>query len=250
VISGNNNVSEIWRKSQHEANKNNLDGIAVAESAEDKAVREKEEADRKKAEDLQKRIDADVAVATNYVQNYAPSGLVIDGSFYGTTSDKIVAFIRNKYPNKPLTNEMITDAIRTLWNSLDFFDRSDSALQFRNMAKPERQLSKQARIDAGLELDTDPRNHSNDSKFNNPADQLRKIVKKIVGETDPDIIAADRISVTNRYSKIDHAFTAELKKIFAHNPDGSINGKETRRLRMAAADQYEKRRNRDGGQRG
>jgi hypothetical protein len=67
---------------------------------------------------------------------------------------------------------------------------------------------------------------------------------------DPEMVAADGIKVTTRTGKWDHAFNDNLKKIFARNADGSVNAKKTKEARLAAATEYERRRNRDGGQRG
>jgi hypothetical protein len=233
------------------ANYANLHGLGVAWTPEQLAAKAKAETDRKAAEEQQRRIDADMVVAGNYIKNYAPTGLICGTDFYGATSDKIIAFIKNRYPGQPLSNEQITEAIRTLWNSLDFFDRSDAALQFRNIAKPERKLSQQARIDAGLELPENLRTHTKDSALKNPAEQMRKILKKLTGGMeDPELLKADQISVNNRYGRVDHSFTADLRKIVKYRPDGSIDGRETLRLRTAAATEYERRRNRNGGQRG
>jgi hypothetical protein len=228
-----------------------LHGFGVAWTPEQKAARTKEEADRKKAEDLQNRIEANTAVAINYIKTYAPTGLIVGGDFYGSTSDKIVAFIKNKYPDQPLSNEQITDAIRTLWSSLDFFDRSPAALEFRNMAKPERKLSRQARIDAGLELAEDPRNHSLDSALKNPAVELQKVFKKATaGVESSDQIAAESLAVMTKTGRYDHGFNSRLRETFMKKPNGEIDWKGTRRVRTEMCDEYEKRRNRDGGQRG
>jgi hypothetical protein len=223
----------------------NLLGLGVV-SPEQTARRAKEAAAKAEAERIQKIAEHNAKVATEYLQNRAPSGLLVNGDFYPATQDKIIAFLQRNYPSQQITDAMLTEAITVMWSSLDWFDKSDAATQFRNvLPPPPRRLSHQARIDAGLELPEDLRSHTKDSALKNPAEQMRKIVKKLTGGMeDPELLKADQISVTNRHGRVDHGFNAKLREIFARRGDGTVDGAETRRLRTAAADEYERRRNR------
>jgi hypothetical protein len=246
------------------ANQADLHGLGVAHTPEQKLARAKEIAEKAEAERLEKISAHNVAVATSYLLNRAPSGLLVNGDFYQESADKIIVFLKRNYPNQPITDAMLTEAIETLGftngvagGSLDWFDKSPSAVVFRNVPPPPpRKLSRQAQIDAGMILAESerPSHAKTDGNFNSPRELIQFMAQEELkrrGITeDPEMVAADQISVTNRHGRLDHSFNAQLKKIFAHNRDGSPNGTETKRLRMAAASEYERRRNRDGAQRG
>jgi hypothetical protein len=229
-----------------EANRNNLDGLGVATSAAMQAEIAKREADRKAAELNRQQADHNNGVVAKFVKNHAPTALIVNGDFYPTTQDKLVAFIKNKYPGQLLSNEILRDALETLWNSLDFFDRSPESMVFRNIVKAPRVLSEQAKIDAGLKPQRDLRSHADDGKLVNPNDRLREVVKKVLGKESPDEIAANQVSVTTRYGKLDHGFTAVLRKTFVYDRTGAVNWKETKDKRMAMATEQERNRNRVG----
>jgi hypothetical protein len=228
----------------------NLIGLGVA-SLEQDAARKKAEADLKKAEEARIEADRQTQVVQTWLTRHCPEGLKgPNGEPFPGDQDRIVAFVLKNYGGK-CSIEALNHAVEVLSPVLTWFgdDR-----QIRNKpAPPPRKFSQQARIDGGLELPEDLRSHTKDSALKNPADLMRKIIKKEIaaaGVEDPDKIASEGILVTTKTGRYDHAFNQGLKEIIASNADGTTNWKETRRLRTAAADEYERRRNRDGGQRG
>jgi len=228
----------------------NLLGLGVA-SPEQDAARKKAEDDKRKAEEARKDAEAQAQVVQTWLTRYCPEGLKgPNGEPFPGDQDRIVAFVLKNYGGK-CSIEALNNAVEVLGPVLTWFSSDPADREIRNRpAPPPRKLSEKAQREAGM-LPERLKGHADDGKFVDPNEKLRTIVKKLTCDiSDPNLVAADQISVVNRYGRVDHGFTAELRKIFAHNRDGSVNGKETLRLRKAAADQYELRRNRDGGQHG
>jgi hypothetical protein len=231
--------------------KTHLHGLGVA-TPEQIAKLQAKTAEQKEAERVQQIEAQKVATVELWLKNHAPTGLLVDGKLTGTDADKIWQFIKSRC-NDEVTIENLNTAVAILTesNALTYFSRDPEAMKIRGIKPKVRVMTEQAMVDAGLKIPLTERNHSRDTKIVNPIEKLRPITKTVLGDMEsPDKTRAEQISVTTRSGKLDHGFTANLRKTFAHNPDKSINWKETLRLRTAAADEYEKRRNRDGGQRG
>jgi hypothetical protein len=231
--------------------KSQLQGLGIA-TPEQLAKLQAKTAEQKEAERLQQIENQKVATVESWLKNHAPTGLLVDGKLTGSDADKIWQFIKSRC-NDNVTIDNLNSAVGILTesNALTYFSRDPEAMMIRGIKPKVRFMSEQAMIDAGLKIPLTERSHARDTKIVNPIEALRPITKKVLGDMEsPDKTRAEQISVTTRSGKLDHGFTANLRKIFAHNPDKSINWKETLRLRTAAANEYESRRNRDGGQRG
>jgi hypothetical protein len=232
----------------------NLHGLGVARTPAQlaaKAAREKAAAEQQRQERLAAALQHTVTV---WLDKHCPLGLkASNGEPFEGDVHRIIEYLKTNYgpayQNGQITVENLNAAVETLAPVLTWFSNDR---EIRNKpVPPPRKLSEKALIEAGMKIARDPRNHARDGQFTNPASTMRKIVKKLVGHTDPDLIKADQISVINgKTGKVDHSFTAELRKIKVFNKDGSVNGRETLRLRNAAADEYIRRSTRDHGQRG
>jgi hypothetical protein len=230
-----------------ESQRSNLIGIGVSTTPAMQQEIAKREANKKAAEENKRQADHNNAVAANFVKMYAPKGLIVGDDFYGSTQDKIIAFIKNKYPGQLVSNEILTDAIRTMWQSLDWFSREPADMEFRNMVKAPRVLSQRAKEEAGLLPQRDLRSHAMDGKFNNPNDAIRDLLKKVSGQNEsPEESAANKISVNTRFSKLDHGATASIRKIFVRDRKGGIDWSQTLKARLDAASSYERDRNKIG----
>jgi hypothetical protein len=256
-----NTVTEAVRSLQ-----NNLIGLGVATTTKKKKAAQKtaEAAAKQRAE----QIDAhNQATIVKWLRDECPLGLIVNGDLYGTTQDKVIAFIKRTLSGKELilTPQLLSDAVATLGPALDWFSRASEDVVLRNQpAPPTREqkladrLSEKAKREGGLlPIERQQPSHvDTDKPLKSAADLVKFLAQEelkrrgFTGAEDPEMIAADQISVTNRYGKLDHAFNSNLKKIFARNADGSVNTKKTKEARLAAATEYERRRNRDGGQRG
>jgi len=227
--------------------RSNLIGIGVASTPAMQAEIAKREADRKAAEEAQKAAVHNNTTIANFVKNHAPLDLIINGDFSSTTQDRLVEFVKHKYPGQLLSNEILKDGIETMWDSLGWFSREPADRVFRNIRKPERVLSQKAKEEAGLVPQSDLRSHATDGKFTNPNDAIRDLLKKVSGQNEgPEEIAANKISVNTRFSKIDWGATASIRKIFVRDRKGGIDWSQTLKARLDAASDYERQRNRVG----
>jgi hypothetical protein len=231
--------------------KSNLHGLGVVNSAEYSAAQEKAAAEKAEAEHLQEVAAERDRILQVWLRDHCPVGLkASNGEPYAGDVDRILEFLRRNYDGQ-ITIESLNDAVLTLENVLTWFSRRPEDRQVRGLRPKPRVLSVQAQIDAGMKIAPTERSHTKDTKIKNPIEALRPITKKALCDMqDPDKTRAEQIMVTTTSGKIDHGFTASLRKTFANNQDGSVNWKETLRIRTVAANEYEKRRNRDGGQRG
>jgi hypothetical protein len=231
-----------------ESQRSQLIGIGVALTpAMQQEIANREKA-IKDAELAKQQATHNNTTVANFVKNHAPLGLVaVNGDFPESTQDRLVDFIKNKYPGQLLTNAILKDAIEATWDSLLWFSREPADRVFRNIAKAPRILSEKAKQEAGLIPQRDLRSHSTDGKFTNPNDALRGMLKKVAGEGEgPDQIAAEKISVNTRFGKLDHGATAAIRKEFVYDRKGAIDWKLTKDKRMRLAGEYELRRNRVG----
>jgi hypothetical protein len=197
---------------------------------------------------------SNMAIATSWMRDICPTGLIFGADLFAGDSDKVMAFLRTKYDfsKTPLSYEMLNEAIVALAGSLTWKDRSPAAMQFRGAYAPQppkpKQLSEKALIESGQKSDPSMRRSHADDKplisMAETAEQAKRAYLKVRGIEDPEIAAfrikAEAISVSNHLGKLDHVKTAELRQIFAKNPDGSVNWKVTYDWRWKAADQIER----------
>jgi hypothetical protein len=218
---------------------NRLHRLTVLETAAQKA-------ERLAAEQKVKDDAAQLALVQAWLVQNCPKGLITSsGEPYAGDIDKIIEFVRTNY-NLRFSVEALNASVMVLGPTLTWMCPPDSPDRLiRNMPEKKRQISERMAIEAGLKKPMLANPHANDGKFVDPNEKMKAFIKKSLGKTDPDLEAADRISCTNRFGRIDHAFTQSLREMFVYHPDGkTVNGKATLLLRRQKAEEYEKNRNR------
>jgi hypothetical protein len=230
---------------------NRLHGLSDGQYVARKAAKVKASANKKEADRLQAVHQANQSVIIEWLARECPLGLIVNGDLYGTTQDKMVAFIRRNYPGQEtITPAMLNTAVQTLGEALDWFDRSPESMQLRNQPPPPpRKLSQRMRIEAGLEKEPPPAHEST-----RPAISMEETAKTALAATqkrmgiDPDQEyrnRAEAISVGNKQGKFDHGRTADLRKVFVYKDAAKtvIAWKETWEMRDKIATQIEKEKN-------
>ena len=122
--------------------KSNMHGTGVQDSPEVKAAKAKAAAEKIAAEATAKAVAANDKIVALWLENEAPLGLIVDGTLYGSSQDKIVAYFHRNYPGlQVITAQILSEAVLTLGPALDWFDRSPDAMQLRNQPAPPPRLS-------------------------------------------------------------------------------------------------------------
>jgi hypothetical protein len=207
---------------------------------------EAQKAERLAAEKKAKDNAAQIATVQSWVNNHCPKGLLTStGEPYAGDIDRIIEFVRTNY-NLRFSIEALNAAVMVLGPVLTWMvPEGSSDRQIRNLPEKKRQISERMALEAGLKKPIIDNPHKNDGVFNDPNQKMKEFIRKSLGKADPDLTAADQISVTNRMGRTDHAFTASLREMFVYHPDGkTVNGKATLALRKQKADEYERQRNR------
>jgi hypothetical protein len=228
-------------------NDSNLHGRGVADTPAQKLAKEKEAAQKKQDEEDAKAGAANDKVIADWIRDECPTGLIVNNTYgcgdplYGSSQDKIAAFFHRNYPGQTVvTAAILSEAVLTLGQSLDWFDRSPEAMQLRGQpAPPPKKMTEKMMIEAGLKQDPSTiQTHSDDKPvvpFSEVARQAKEVVRKKLGmpsEEDEWQVKAEQISVTTKSGKFDHTKTAEIRKCFATNKTtGKIDWKETYKLR-------------------
>jgi len=235
---------------------NNLIGLGVAtdEQKKNAAQQMAEAAAKQRAE----QIDAhNQATIVKWLRDECPLGLIVNGDLYGTTQDKVIAFIKRALSGKELilTPRLLSDAVATLGPALDWFSRASEDVVLRNQpAPPSRQeilsnrLSEKAKREGGMlppEMER-PSHAKNDGNLKSPQDLIKFMAQEELrrkGVTSSPIMAeADAIVVQNRRGKVDPGKTAEIRKILIYT-NGKLDEARTLQARNKAADAYENLKN-------
>jgi hypothetical protein len=228
-------------------------GIATPEQAKSREQKAKEAAAKQRAEDLKAH---NQAVFSKWLSEECPLGLIVDGHLYPTTHEKVVAYIFRNHPKvEVITAAMLSQAVVTLGNNLDYFSSKPEDRVLRNQPAPKTReqiqqetLSDRAKREAGLlPPERQIPSHANDGKLNSLKDLVEFSAKEELrrkGVTSSPIMAeADRIVVQNRTGKIDITKTAEVRKILIYT-NGKLDEFATLKARNKAADVYEAAKNR------
>jgi hypothetical protein len=231
---------------------NNLIGLGVATEEQRKSREEKakEAAVKQRAE----QIDANnKAVLANWLEQECPLGLLVNGTLYPSTLDKIIACLDKNHSNNSgemiLTPAMLSAAVTTLSNSLDYFSE-DRVL--RNQPPPKsrgqilhEKLSEKAKREAGMLPPERLKGHREDGKLTDPNEVMRKIASKLSRNVnDPDEAAAMNILIQDRRGRIDRGKIEQMRSKVIRNPrTGETNWAATRKIWNDFADRAEREKN-------
>ena len=228
--------------------KSNLHGCGVQHSAEHRAIT----AEKAEAERLQKITEQNQNTIVRWLKTECPLGLIVNGDLFGTTQDKMVAFIRRNYPKyEVLTPAMLSEAVTVLGDALDFFSAAPEDRVLRNQPAPasrESKLSDRAKREAGLlPIERQQPSHAvTDGRFKTPEDLIRFMANEELrrkGVTSSPIMAeANAIVVQGKRGKVDPVKSAEIRKILVYT-NGKLDEIATLRTRNKAAEKYERDKN-------
>jgi hypothetical protein len=235
---------------------NNLIGLGVAtdEQKKNAAQQMAEAAAKQRAE----QIDAhNQATIVKWLRDECPLGLIVNGDLYGTTQDKVIAFIKRALSGKELilTPRLLSDAVATLGPALDWFSRASEDVVLRNQpAPPTRQeilssrLSEKAKREGGLlPPKSDRATHSDsDGKFRDPIKEIKDVVKTALqrqGVKDPWQERLENIVVQGRGGKIDAVKSTELRTVRVI-VNGEVDWRASFQKADKLADIYEAQKNR------
>jgi hypothetical protein len=228
-------------------NESNLHGLGVAESAEVKAARAKEAADKAEVQRLEKVAAEQDRVIQTWLRDNCPQGLKSsNGQPYVGDVDRIREFLNRNYKGE-ITIESLNDAVSTLSNVLTWFSRKPEDMQIRGIKPKERILSDKMKRESGMLLPERQQDHANDGKFNSPEKLIRLVAQEELRRrgitTSPIMAEADAIVVQNRRGKVDAVKTAEIRQIMVYT-NGKLDEAATLRARNKAADEAELAKNR------
>jgi hypothetical protein len=233
-----------------------LDGLGIHHHA--SVVAKAKAAKDKIIQDRRAAIAAETnRVVSEWTINTCPRALIVNGYLYPANAEAIIAYLRAQDArigsgDISVTPEQLNQAVETLWDGgLAKFSSKPEDLLFRNQPIVERKMNRQARIDAGMQADTNARrSHDDDGKFNSlDVKKMKKIVEDRMGLPSEEKHwqnKAEIVSVNNRLGKFDHAKTAEIRKsfIYADAAKTIVDWKKTYELRNSLATQIEKEKNR------
>jgi hypothetical protein len=223
-------------------------GIATPEQAKTREQKAKEAAEKQRVEQI---AEHNQAVLVSWLRDECPLGLIVRGDLYPSTQEKVIAYIQRNHASTDivLTPAMLSSAVTTLSNTLDWFSSKPEDRVLRNQPVPktreqiqQEKLSDRAKREAGLlPPERQVPSHANDGKVNSLKDLVEFGAKEELrrrGVTSSPIMAeADRIVVQNRTGKIDAAKTAEVRKIMIYT-NGKLDEVATLKARNMAADAF------------
>jgi hypothetical protein len=252
----NNNWSSDNLTAAVSAIKNELWGLGIAtpEQAKSREQKANEAAVKQRAE----QIDAhNQATIVKWLRDECPLGLIVSGDLYGTTQDKVIAFIKRTLSGKELilTPQLLSDAVATLGPALDWFSRASEGVVLRNQpAPPTRQeilsnrLSEKAKREGGLlPPKSDRATHSDsDGKFRDPIKEIKDVVKTALqrqGVKDPWQERLENLVVQGRGGKIDAVKSTDLRSVRVI-VNGEVDWRASFQKADKLADLYEAQKNR------
>jgi hypothetical protein len=233
---------------------NNIIGLGVA-TEEQKKNRE-EKAKAAAAKQRAEQIDANnKAVLANWLRNECPTGLLVNGTLYPSTLDKIIAYLDKNHSNNSgemmLTPAMLSAAVTTLSNSLDWFSSKPEDHVLRNQpAPPSREevlrsrLSDKALQDAGMKPRR-LRGHENDNKLKDPSKEIQAFTRRELerrGVRDPFQERLESLCVMG-FGRVDAGKTAQVRAIRVMK-DGQVDWEASFRKADQLATQFENQKNR------
>jgi hypothetical protein len=190
-------------------------------------------------------------IADTWLREICPKN-IIQGNHELAPQDttRIGAYIRQNF-NGQITYESLNAAVVALWTQLTHVSNSVEGSQFRGAYAPaQRQLSDQAKRDAGLAVQKDPRtnHHLEDQKqmkFETPQDLARHILQNVfqkAGMENPMKAEAEALVFQGDHG-IDHRRTGELRQIFVKDQAGNVLWDRTLAMRKQALEGWNRARN-------
>jgi hypothetical protein len=229
-----------------------LHGLSDGEYVARKAAKVKAAADKVIADKQQQIAALNGETIKIWFEKTCPISIlgVNDNFSFVPDGDRVLAFINAKYPKvatlqEPITSAHLCEAVEVLWDSLTKFSLKPEDNLFRNMPVVERKMTKQMRIEAGLEREMP---HAHEST--KPAVSMQEVAhraseafrkaKGLPSREEQAKTELEALSVNGRQGRFDHGTTTEIRAIRVLNTNGTVNWTASLAKAKQACDTYDR----------